>query len=153
LGGYDGFYQGGPPTGPIPIAPGEEADASITALDPAFRETLAGLAMAALLDRGLLSGQTSARADLAQKAGMVLYSSEEKRAILAARLGTVEKQIEDAKTRNSAEDTALKIARGEIAAADPFEAASRLKELQMQLEALYLITSRVSRLSLAEYIR
>ena len=152
-GGYDGFYQGDAPASPVAVAAGEEAELSITALDPAFRETLAGLAMAALLDRGILSGQTSARADLAQRAGMALHSGEDKRAILAARLGTVEKQVEDAKTRNSAEDTALKIARGEIAAADPYEAASRLKELQSQLESLYLITSRVSRLSLAEYIR
>ena len=152
-GGYDTFYQGGTPTGPILIAAGEEAEMSITALAPAFRDTLAGLAMAALLDRGLLFGQSSARADLAQRAGLTLHAGEEKRAVLAARLGTVEKQIEDAKTRNSAEDTALKISRSDIAAAEPFEAASRLKELQSQLESLYLITSRVSRLSLAEYLR
>ncbi|WP_309665997.1 flagellin [Tabrizicola sp.] len=152
-GGYDAFYQGGAAASPIPIAAGETADLSVTALDPAFRDTLAGLAMGALLDLGLMSGQQSTRADIAQRAGLMLHNSEDKRALLAARIGTVEAQIEGAKTRNSAEDSALKIARSEIASVDPYDASIRLKEVQGQLESLYLITSRVSRLSLAEYIR
>ena len=151
--GYPAFYRGGAAQGPLPIAPGETADLAVTALDPAFRDTLAGLAMAALLDRGLMTSQPSARVDLANRAGLMLQNSEDARTGLAARIGIVEAQIEMASTRNSAEDSALRIARTDIGAVDPFEAASRLQEVQAALESLYLVTARVSRLNLAEYIR
>lgn len=151
--GYGAFYRGGAAQAPLPIAAGESADLAVTAQDPAFKDTLAGLAMAALLDRGLMNSQPSARVDLANRAGLMLQNSEDARVGLAARIGIVEAQIETASSRNAAEDSALKIARSGIAAVDPYEAASRLEELQAALEALYLVTSRVSRLNLAEYIR
>jgi flagellar hook-associated protein 3 FlgL len=68
------------------------------------------------------------------------------------RVGTTQAQIVSAVTRNGAEESALEIARAGIVSADPYDAASRLEELQTRIEALYLITARVSRLSLSEYI-
>lgn len=151
--GYAAFYQGGAGLAPVPIAPGEAVEMPVTALDPAIRETLTGLAMAALLDRGVLAGDPDARAELAQTAGTVLVSSQDARIMLAARIGAAEAQIEAASTRNSAEDSALKILRSDVGSVDPYEAAARLQSVQAQLESLYLVTSRVSRLNLAEYIR
>jgi flagellar hook-associated protein 3 FlgL len=151
--GYEAFYQGDAPLTAAPVAPGETADLSTTALDPAIRETLAGFAMAALLDRGILAGNSEERARLAQTAGMTLINSGDTRTALSGRIGTVEAQIEAAKTRNSAEETSLGILRSEIGSVDPYEAATRLETIRAQLESLYLVTARVSRLSLAEYIR
>ncbi|NJM83931.1 MAG: flagellar biosynthesis protein FlgL, partial [Tabrizicola sp.] len=151
--GYGAFYQGGAGLAPLGVSPGEEVDLDATALEPAVRDTLAGLAMAALLDRGLMTGQQEMRADIAQRAGLQLHASEDSRALLAARIGTAEARIDGARTRNSAETSALEIARTDRLAVDPYEAATRLQSLQTQLESLYLITSRVSRLSLAEYLR
>lgn len=151
--GYGAFYQGGAALTGAPVAPGERADLSTTAMDPAIRDTLAGLASAALLDRGILAGNTEERARLAATAGQSLTSSEEDRITLSARIGTVEAQIEAARTRNSAEETALGIVRSEIGSVDPYEAATRLENVRAQLESLYLVTARVSRLSLTEYIR
>jgi flagellar hook-associated protein 3 FlgL len=151
--GYGTFYQGGGPLSPAPIAPGETAELSTTALDPAVRDTLAGFAMAALLDRGMLAGNFSERARLAQSAGEKLLSSEDARIGLAARIGTVEAQVESARTRNAAEGTALGILRSDIGSVDPYEAATRLENVRGQLESLYLVTSRVSRLSLVDFLR
>jgi flagellar hook-associated protein 3 FlgL len=151
--GFGSFYQGGGPLAPAPIAPGEMADPATTALDPAIRDTLAGFAMAALIDRGILPGDASERAHLAQSAGQTLLRSEDARIALAARIGTVEAQVETARTRNEAEETALGILRSGIGSVDPYEAATRLETVRAQLEALYLVTARVSRLSLVEYIR
>lgn len=151
--GFGAFYQGGAALSAAPIAPGESADLSTTAMDPAIRETLAGFAMAALLDRGMLSGNTDERARLAQIAGQTLNRTEDSRIILAARIGTVEAQIESARTRNSAEETSLGILRSDIGSVDPYEAATRLETVRAQLESLYLVTARVSRLSLTEYLR
>ena len=151
--GFGAFYQGGTGLSPSPIAPGEAADLSTTAMDPAIRDTLAGLAMAALLDRGALAGDPSERARLAGTAGQNLLRSEDGRITLAARIGMVEAQIEVARTRNGAEETALGILRSDIGSVDPYEAATRLETVRAQLESLYLVTARVSRLSLTEYLR
>lgn len=151
--GYETFYQGAAALSPAPIALGEAADLSTTALDPAIRDTLAGFAMAALLDRGILTGNASERAILAQTAGRQLLTSEDSRITLAARIGTVEAQIETARTRNASEETALATLRSEIGSVDSYEAATRLETARAQLEALYLVTARVSRLSLVEFLR
>jgi flagellar hook-associated protein 3 FlgL len=151
--GYSAFYQGGAPLTPAPVAPGEVADLATTAQDPAMRDTLAGLAMAALIDRGMLSGNPEERAQLAKAAGQALLATGDARVALSARIGTVEAQIEDARSRNGAEETALGILRAEIATADPYEAATRLQTAESQLESLYLVTARVSRLSLVEFLR
>jgi flagellar hook-associated protein 3 FlgL len=151
--GYESFYQGGAALGPAPIAPGEEAELSTTALDPAIRDSLAAFSMAALLDRGILSGNADERARLARRAGEGLLTSEDSRITLAARIGTVEAQIESARVRNGAEETALGIYRSEMASVDPYDAATRLETARTQLESLYLVTARVSRLSLVEFLR
>jgi flagellar hook-associated protein 3 FlgL len=151
--GYGAFYRGGGPLSPAPVAPGETAEQSTTALDPALRDTLAGFAMAALIDRGALAGNPEERARLAQTAGQALLTGEDARITLAARIGTVEAQVESARTRNAAEETALGILRSEIGSVDPYEAATRLEAARSQLESLYLVTARVSRLSLVEYLR
>jgi flagellar hook-associated protein 3 FlgL len=145
-------YKGGAPLAALTIAPGDEARLDITANDPAIRDTLKGLAMAAMLDRGVLAGNPTARQDLAKFAGTQLMESQANRTNLAARLGMVEAQIDAAGTRNSAETAALQIARNDIVAVDPFETASKLEESQAQLEKIYAITARMSRLSLLDYL-
>lgn len=151
--GYETFYQGAAALSDVPIALAENAELSTTALDPAVRATLAGFALAALLDRGILAGNTHERAILAQTAGQQLLTGEDGRISLAARIGTVEAQIETARTRNSTEETALATLRSEIGSVDSYEAATRLETARAQLESLYLITARVSRLSLVEFLR
>lgn len=152
----DGFaavaYQGGAPLASFTVASGEEASLNITAADPTLKQTLKGLAMAALLDRGILSGQTEERSSLARSAGDILLQNQVDRTNLSARLGTTEAQIEDAKTRNSTETTSLQLARNAITAADPYETASKLEEAQSQLEMIYTLTARMSRLSLVNFL-
>ncbi len=150
--GFAALYQGGPARSAKTIAPDETATLDITATDPGLRSTLAGLVMGALLDRGALPGQPNARADLAQRAGGALIASASDRIMVAARLGSVEARIEQASTRNAAETSALQIARLGVVAADPYEAAARLEAAETQLQSLYTITARLSRLSLVDYI-
>lgn len=152
-GGYAGTgYLGAGPLAEVPVAPGESVAIDITANDEALRDTLKGLAMAALMDRGLFTGQHDMRSALAQRAGEVLLSSETDRAYLAARLGGMQSQIDRAQTRNENEATALGIARTELLEIDPYEAATRLQDAETQLQLIYTITSRISRLNLADYL-
>lgn len=146
-------YLGGPPLSPVAVAAGETTSLDITAANPGIRDTINGLAMAALLARGALAGDTPARSQLARLAGESLINSQASRTDLAARLGTAEGQIEAAATRNNAETTSLQIARNGITAVDPYETASRLEATRQQLETLYALTARVSRLSLVDFLR
>jgi flagellar hook-associated protein 3 FlgL len=146
-------YLGGSALASAAVAPGETASLDFTAADPGIRDTLKSLAMAAMLGRGVLSGDPSARADLARRAGENLISSQTSRTNMAARLGTVEGQVEAASVRNSAEASALGIARNGITAIDPYETASRLEATRQQLEMLYTLTARISRLSLVDFLR
>jgi len=152
--GYDAVvYQGGDALAASAIAPGEEARIDITAKDPALRDTIKGLAMAALLNRGVLAGQSAGRLDLARRAGLNLLENKSDRTNVAARLGLVEAQIDAAATRNSNETSALQIARNGITEADPYETATRLDETEAQLEKIYALTARLSRLSLLDYLK
>jgi len=146
------IYQGGDPLAPVTIAAGEEADMPITALDPAIKTTLKGLIMAALLDRGLLAGQTTARQQLSNHAGESLIQSNTDRAYLTGRLGAVESQVEAAASRNSAEATSLRIVRNDITTVDGYEVASKLQDTQSQLEKIYTLTARMTKLSLMDYL-
>lgn len=152
--GYEALaYQGGNVLAALAIAPGEETSIDITANDPALRDTIKGLAMAALLNRGVLAGQSAGRQDLARRAGLSLLENQSDRTHVAARLGLVEAQIDAAATRNSNETTALQIARNGITEADPYETATRLDETEAQLEKIYAITARLSRLTLLDYLK
>ncbi len=146
-------YLGGPALSPAVVAEGENARLDVTATNPAVRDTLKGLAMAALLDRGTLAGAPAARADLARRAGEALINAQTGRTALSARIGIAEAKIADAAIRNEAEASSLDIARAGIVSVDPYEAASRLQDTQTQLETIYALTARLSRLSLTDFLR
>jgi flagellar hook-associated protein 3 FlgL len=154
-GGYlDTVYGGSSTTlSPFHIAEGETASLDITAADPAIRNTLKGLALAAVVAEGVLPGDFAGHALLTKTAGEKLLASNDQLAILRARIGTVEGHIDEVATRNSAHRSALEIARTEIIAADPYETASALEAVQTQIETLYSLTARLSRLTLADYLR
>ena len=145
-------YLGGAPLDPLGVADGESVQLDATAADPGIRDTLKGLALAALLDRGVLAGETDQRARLATRAGEALVEGATSRSLLTARIGTAEERIATAITRNGAESTLLEFARQAIVSIDPYEAATALTEAEAQLDTLYTVTARLSRLSLSNYL-
>ncbi|MBI1217196.1 MAG: flagellar biosynthesis protein FlgL [Rhodobacteraceae bacterium] len=148
-----GYLGSATPASATPIAPGESAGASVTALDPAITATLAGLATAALIDTGPLVGNAPAQADLATLAGQALLSSSDARAGLAARVGVVQARISQAQTRNGSEATALQLAQSKLLAVDPYATATALQSTQTQLDTLYALTARISGLSLTNFLK
>ncbi len=72
---------------------------------------------------------------------------------LRAVVGDAEAAIERARVRNGAELAAADLARATIVESDPFRAATDLQSVQGQLETLYAVTARLSRLSLTNYLR
>lgn len=153
----DGFdtvaYQGGAALEGLELAVGEQADIGVQANEAALKDTLKGLALAALMGRGLLQGDASQQASLGRLAGETLLSAQSGRTELAARLGTAQQAIEAAETRNSTEISALEVARARLTEIDPYEAATQLEAAQAQLEKIYSITARLASLSLLDFLR
>lgn len=154
-GGFEttGYLGDTTPLSNIPVSQDENVTLDVTAFDQGVRDVLAGLAMAALIDRGALSTSLEERGDLARAAGNSLIQADYNITASRAKLGITQERLEDAETRNAAEAQTLEIARAELTEVDPFEAAARLASLEVQLETLYAVTARLSRLTLSDYIR
>lgn len=146
------IYQGGAALAPVPVGRDQDVAIDVTARDPALVGAIKGLAMAALLARGALAGSDVARADLAKRAGQDLAANQTQLAELGARLGSAEAMIIAAMVQNDTEKSALETARLGLLSVDPYETAARLQEAQTQLETLFSITARMSRLSLTSFL-
>ena len=73
---------------------------------------------------------------------------------LRASLGETQARAEAALTRMASEAGALELARSGLLSVNPYEAATALREAESGLETLYaVLTARLSRLSLTEYLR
>lgn len=146
-------YLGGLSRPPAPLAPGETADLAPTAVDPAVRRTLAGLAIAALSVELAAGGPSEVASGLQREAGGILTAGGTERTAVMADLGLVEERISVAATRLGAERSAMARAQSDLLSADPYEAATQLSSRQSQLETIYAVTARLSRLSLVEFLR
>lgn len=151
--GYAALYTGDDPLAAVEIGQGEEARLNVTAESAGVIETLKGLAIAALTAEGATALTTESRASLGIMAGASLMASQGARADMRADLAVTENRIASAQTRNSAETTALEIARAKLVEVDAYEAATELTSAQTRLETIYAITSRLSSLNLASYLR
>lgn len=153
-GGYDtvAYLGSTTPLSPFQIGLGEQVEISITAADTEIRDTIKGLALAALISEGALAGDTLEQALLLQSAGENLLSAGDNQTAMRAGLGATEGRIETVLTQTTTEISALEIIKSELLAVDPYTAASELEAIQTQLETLYALTARLSRLSLVDYL-
>lgn len=126
---------------------------TLTAADPALRETLKAQAVAAVMGRGLFAGDADAQSDLLGAASDRLLGVVDDISVLRADIGYREQRIETEKVRNEARGVALETARAAIRDADPYEAAIELRQVETQLSALFQITARLSNLSLVSVLR
>ena len=126
---------------------------TLTAGDSALRDTLKAQAVAAVMGRGLFSGDAQAQADLLGAASDKLLNVVDDISVLRADIGYREQRIETERVRNEARGVALETARAAIRDVDPYEAAIELRQAETQLSALFQITARLSNLSLVSVLR
>ncbi|MEM8537537.1 MAG: flagellin [Pseudomonadota bacterium] len=119
--------------------------------DPAIREVMKGTVLAALAAD--LPGITQeVKTDLLQDAGQRLFVASSDLVAVQARVGFSEAEVAQAITENAAQQTTLGIAQNDLITADPFETATRLQAVQLQLETAFSVTARLSQLSLTRFI-
>lgn len=138
---------------PFRLSESDSVNVELTAADDSIRLVLKGFAMAALIGEGALTGSANERTALARTSGERLLSADSTLAVIRGEIGSGEARIENAAARNIAEKSSLQIVRSELTAVDPYRAATELEALKTQLETLYTLTVRMSRLTLGEYLR
>lgn len=121
--------------------------------DPALRNMLKHAAMALIATDSALALPDVTRRALQKSAGQSLMQDQERITDLRAELGLAQNRIEDISVRLASERGSLDLSRYALISVDPFDTASQLATAQTQLESLYAVTARLSRLSLASFLR
>jgi flagellar hook-associated protein 3 FlgL len=153
--GFDTLaWQGGEgPAAPALLGEGQEEQAGVTAREPALREILAGLALLALAAEGTGPGEEAERRSVATAASARLERGGDALIRLRSDLGASQARIEEARVAAEAARAGAEMERARLTAADPYQAATELQAVQTRLEQLYILTARLSRLTLSEYLR
>ncbi len=146
------LYAGEPAAGLV-LSGSESLPADPTALDPAIRDLLKGYTAVLLSAENTLAIDPGQRADLLGAGVSALGQAPDALVALEARVGRSAETGERLQARAAAQRTALALERDALAGVDPYEAASRLQALQDQLDTLFVLTRRMSELSLARYLR
>ncbi|SDN80955.1 flagellar hook-associated protein 3 FlgL [Lutimaribacter pacificus] len=134
------------------VAEGESARLDLRADHAALRASLKPIALALLAGDQAAGLDQAARDGLYRAAGTALYAAQDGLGALQADLGVTQARLEETAVRNASEKLALEQARAGLLSVDPYETATRLEQVQFNLESLYTVTVRLSRLSLTEYM-
>lgn len=146
-------YQGSDvPLAPFALSETDDVAIDLRAIDPDVKRLLRLTAVSALATDTSFGLNVTQQTELFALTGQDMLSARDGMTGLGARVGFAEARIENIATRNNAEQTALEFAKAELLEVDPFEAATRLEDVQFNLESLYAVTVRNSQLSLVNFI-
>lgn len=120
--------------------------------DRRLRDGLAVLAKLAVLDMGVLPGEPGERVRVASAAAVGTLKASDGIVAMAAEIGAGQERIERVGVRISAERDSLAQMKLDLLGADPYRTATRLQQTEAQIETLYTLTARLSRLSLTAYL-
>ncbi|MBL4768479.1 MAG: flagellar biosynthesis protein FlgL [Rhodobacteraceae bacterium] len=135
------------------VASGQHVGLSLRADEPEFRDMLLNMAIVAIATDADLNLVATTRDELFHLTSNRILANNDKLVLFRADLGYAESRIEEAATRNESARTSLEYAKAALLEADPFDTATRLESVQFQLEALYSVTVRASRLSLLAFLK
>ena len=147
------IYAGAASITPADTALGVVAAPLPTAADPAIRGMLREAVLAAMLAEPAVIADLGQRRELALRAVGRQAEATGQLVALRGTLGETEARLDESLIRLGQERDTLLRSRDALIGVDAFEAASRLEETRARLEALYMVTARVARLSLTEYLR
>lgn len=132
---------------------GERIDYMMRGDAQPIRDIIKGLATAAAFSEGVFGGDPAEMSALLQGSGQALINGSDGVVGMRAELGAAEAGIAHAQAYLASQTNALDMSRNKIAAVDVFDAAARFAELENQLTAVYTVTSRLSALSLTNFLR
>lgn len=137
---------------PIPISDGDTAQLDVRGDSPEIRAVLKNLALVSVANDPALGLTAAQKNELLVKVTPDALGANEGIIDLQTTIGFSEGRIESNLVRQSTERSTLEIARNELLAINPYETATELEQVQFQLQSLYAITSRMSQLSLVNFL-
>lgn len=137
---------------PLRVAEGQTAQLNQRADDDSIRHVLKDLAVMTLATDAAYGFSSEFLKTTAVATSENAFQSLSELTEYRASLGLTQARIELAATENSANQTAQTLARNALVSVDPFEISTELQDVQFQMEALYSVTARLSRLKLTEYL-
>ncbi len=137
---------------PFQLSESEALTVDIKATNPELKDTLKNLAIAAIAADKTLTVNNTERSALLLAAGEGMLRNQDGLTSLRAQIGFAEARIDSMATRNASESVSLEYAKGTLLAADPYDTATRLGEVQFQLQSLYAVTVKTSQLSLVNFL-
>lgn len=120
--------------------------------DPAYRSLLKGVAIAAISDALPFDLANDVQADLMRQSSEELLSASAGLVNVQADIGYNQERVELAQSAQAAKRASLSVAHNNLVLADPYETATKLQEVQRQLEMQFTTTARLSQLSLVNFI-
>lgn len=144
------IYQGGDGDAPrAEVSEGEIVAYSAKVDEAPIRSLLRNLAVAAVAAE---SPTAPLREAALNESANGLLAAETDLVSIRARIGVAESTIQNSLDRLNAEETVLSASYNEMIGVDQFEVASRLQQLETQLQTSFILTARISQLSLANFI-
>jgi len=140
-------------TGPTRISDSETLALPYTASGAGVRSGIEGFALAALVTRGIPSNDVAEQAKLLDFSGGVLSRASSDLVQTQAEIGSLQNRADATQVRLQAERSAVLVVKNGIEQVNPYATATGLQAVQGQLDALYLVTSRLSQLSLTRYLK
>lgn len=138
---------------PMRLNDTQSADFNVRADSTELREAMRDSALAALaLDAGLNLDLTDKK-NLMERAGERLLTGQDNLTKVRADIGFNQERVENAMAENSLSRSSMLMTQTDLLSADQTEVAGKLQAVQVQLEMVYTITSRLSQLTLANYVR
>lgn len=148
------IYQGGAGDAPASfLADGSKIKFPVRADNQALRDAMRGLAVMAVTKDSGHDITSSEFKDIFLQGSSSLSNSSVELIKLEGLVGISEGLIETANEQQRQESFTLGVALNSLVGRDQFNAAAELKQLEAQLEASYLITSRLSNLRLTNFLR
>lgn len=144
-GGWQTSIYAGTPTASDPDG--------VTGADPALTELISGLAVLAISGSGENIALFEQEPAIIQSGALRVGSGYVALVHLRSDLGVKQEQIGLSLRNLDTEETVLTAVYNELTGRDQYQAASELKLLEASLEASYMLTSRLSGLTLLNYLR
>lgn len=137
---------------PVDIGEGQRLDYAMRADEQRIVALLRAHATAAVVADGALAGSQAERMTMLAEAGARTLVAKEGVLDLRSDVGIMQERVENAKASRVSERETLDLARAKIVAVDPLEAASAYQQLEVQLESIYTVTSRLAGLRFSNFM-
>ncbi len=145
------IYQGGAgDAARVQISEGEVVSYSAKADEPAMRDLLRSLSSIVVASEQFPSTD---RDTTLNTATIGLIEAANGVTAIQGRIGGAEERMQAALTSLDAESTALGTAYNDRVSRSPVEAAIRLQQLESQLESAFVLSARISQLTLVNFLR